>query len=262
MPTTAPSADAILSDLQKSINDLQARARAHIDSLDNRIRELCAQQSALKIPRAAFVAKIVDDIRQSAAGDAALTEQRAKQASFPQAHFHMRQLNAIDRDGKPDFVTRTPKPLNILDWESRPLALVGVLSELFEPAITAWAEQLADSLELPTTGSIDAVHEQFDALQTEIEALSGEREKAKVQLSELVKVRASPFVDQDTYLRMRGERPPVFQPVQEDPLRPAGVYDANGHPAGTIGGDAWNAYWAKRRTDDAAEEAREAEENL
>lgn len=260
MPTAKPATDAILSDLQKSISDLQARARQHVDSIDARIRELVAKQSALKIPKAAFVAKILDDIRESAAGDAVLMKGRAKQASALHAHFPTRRAESVNFSGSPDFLTIHPKDLRILDYKDSPLALVGMFPELFEPAIEAWAEKLADELGLPATGNLDQVRKQFDALQAEIEALSGEREKAKAQLSELIDVSGSAFIDQDTFLRMRGEIEPLSEPFKGHKGNIPQVLDGEtGLPKTAIGGDAWNEFWAHRRAEEEAEAALEAE---
>lgn len=260
MPSTQPAADAIMSDLQQSISDLQARARQHVNSIDARIHELSAKQSALKIPRAAFVAKILEDIRKSARGDAVLMERRAKQAQALHAHFPTRRAHSVRVDGTVDFVTSDPRSLEIIDYKDSPLALVGMLPELFEPAITSWAERLANELGLPTTGSIDQVRKQSDALQAEIETLSNEREAAKAQLSKLIEVSGSPFISEEAFKRMRGELPPAFEPLPESTERPAGVYAADGAPVGTIGSDGWNEYWAKRRAAEDAEAAAEAAE--
>jgi hypothetical protein len=261
MPTAAPTTDHVLSDLQKSIADLQARARTHVDTLDERIRALAAKQGALgkQIPREAFVAKIVADVRDTAAADGILATSRAKAAAHLHAHVPIRRLHAVNYSGVPDFITSGPRPLQILDHQTPALALVGMLPELFEPAIAAWAGKLADELGLPATGSIEKVGAEYARLQTEIEGLTAERETAKLQLSELVTVAGSPFIDQESFKRMRGELPPLSEPIQEDKnSRPVGVYDEDGRPQSAIGSDGWNEYWAKRRAADAADAQAEA----
>ena len=259
----APATDPVIVDLQKSIVDLQTRARKHVDGLDERLRALVIKQGALKIPKAAFVAKVLEDIRKAASAGAVLAESRAKSAQSLKAHFPIRHIHSVNFNGEPDFVTSEPGTLNVLDYKSTALDLVGMLPNLFEPALEAWAGKLADELGLPATGNIADVRKEFNSIQAKIEMLSAERMKAQEQLSELVSVTSSPFIDQEAFMRLRGELPPLGEAYPEDKnARPVGVYDEHGKPKSAIGSDGWNEFWAKRRAEDAAEKALEAEEAL
>ncbi|HRQ58255.1 MAG TPA: hypothetical protein PLN31_12625 [Azoarcus taiwanensis] len=259
--TTAPAPQ--LRDIQKSVADLQARAHTHIAGLDEQIRAIQQQLTEIErqVPRAAFIQKVIDDAR-ACADDANVRHATAAAKGFGnlRQHVPLTSITGTNATGATQWSASHPHQFGrqIFPYDIPAAALIGLLPELFEPAITAWANRLADELGLPDSGSVEALQVEHESLSIKLKSLDEARTEARTQLAQLVEVCITPYADDDHLKRITGQLPPMFEPFPEADQRPAGVYDENGQIKAAIGSDGWRQFWARRHAEEAAEEAAEA----
>lgn len=259
--TTTPTPQ--LRDIQKSISDLQARARQHIASLDDKIGTLQNKLTEVErqVPRAAFIQKVLDDARRCA-DDSNVRHATSAAKGFGSLRWHvpLTTISGANAKGNTQWNDSYPHMTGgqIFPYDIPAAALIGLFPELFEPAITAWAHRLADELGLPDTGSVDALHAEHARLTSELKSIDQARAEARQQLAQLVEVSITPYAEDDHLKRITGQLPPAFEPLPEGDQRPVGVYGEDGQIKAAIGSDAWRQFWAQRHAEEAAEEAAEA----
>lgn len=257
--TLAPA----MRDIQKSISDLQSRARQHIASLDQKIRTLQNKLTEVErqVPRAAFIQKVLDDARMRADdSDVRHATSAAKGFGSLRRHVPLTTISGVDATGNTQWRDSYPHMTGgqIFPYDIPAATLIGLFPELFEPAITAWANRLADELGLPDTGSVEALHAEHARLTSELKSIDQARAEARQQLAQLVEVSITPYAEDDHLKRITGQLPPAFEPLPESDSRPVGVYDENGQIKAAIGSDAWRQFWAQRHAEEAAEAEAEA----
>lgn len=257
--TTAPQ----LRDIQKSITDLQAHARQHIASLDDKIRIIQNKLTEIErqVPRAAFIQKVIDDARLRADdSNVRYTTSAAKGFGNLRRHVPLTTIAGVNANGTTQWTDSYPHMSggHIFPYDIPAATLIGLFPELFEPAITAWANRLADELGLPDSGSIDALQAEHARLTAELKSIDQARAEARQQLAQLVEVSITPYGEDDHLKRVTGQLPPAFEPLAESDQRSAGVYDENGQIKAAIGTDAWRQFWAQRHAEEAAEAEAEA----
>lgn len=252
-----------LRDIQKGVTDLSERARKHIAGLDEHIRGIQHKLAEIEqaVPRSVFVQKILDEAR-AGADDPHVGWAIAAAKGFSHLGQHVPLMRIVSTNGNGDaqWSTSSPHPrrVQVFPYELPAAALIGLLPSLFEPAIITWANQLADELGLPDTGSLEALQVEHERLTTELKSFDEARTASRAQLAQLVEVSVSPYVDDDHLKRITGQLPPVSEPFRETSQRPAGVYDENGQIKAAIGSDAWRQYWAQRHAEEDAEAEAEA----
>ncbi len=259
--TTAVSTPSKLPDIQKAISGLRIRAEKHISDLDAQMRAINDQLRTieLRVPRQVFVRKILDDASRFARNkDVGFVTSAAKGKSFLMEYVPLEKASHTDANGVQCWTTTDPfqrgrDPVFADDIPA--CALIGLFPEVFEPSIIAWANRLADELDLPDTGTIEELQAEHERLTTKLKALAEARAAAREQFSQLVNVSISPFIIDDG----NTDAP---EPTPAPPQRSAGVYNADGTPATSmaIGSDGWREYWAYRRAEEAREKAATAAE--
>lgn len=254
--TAAVATPSKLTDIQKSIADLKSRAEKHIAGLDAQMRTIQDQLTTLerRVPRQVFVQKILDDVRAWAGADTLRrATSSAKGKASLRAYVPLERQAGTNGDGRENWTATEPWEHNrtpIFAYDAPASALIGLFPEVFEPSIIAWANRMADELDLPDTGTVEELQAEHQRLTAKLKALLEARAEARGQFSQLVNVSISPFINDDC----KTDAP---EPTPAPPARPAGVYNADGTPATSmaIGSDGWNEYWAYRRAEEAREKA-------
>ena len=186
----APLAAALAPGLkifEDGLADLRGRADTFLKQLDEEIARKEAEQAELRrqsVPQTVFVDRVVREVLEAGkfAAEAARVADHAAGARRLSAHGPLRVTAAHTAAG-PEYRDVQQTRLDVLSHDASALTLVGMMPQLFEPALRTWAAGLA--ADLPEEGDVETLLERHRVLQTEIEALNAQRSAALARMGQL-----------------------------------------------------------------------------
>lgn len=235
------------------LDALKTDARAAVAALDEQIRDKHTQIGRLmnSVRQTDAVALIVADLRRQVGEWRQKLAQRAAAAASLRAHAVVTMQAGVNGDGSPEYVTSSPSPLGILEYNAPGIAALALLWD--EAKIEAWAKEQAVAAGCAELGKgVAELQQEVDALHAEIVELNAQRAQAHIALGDLIDMELSPLIDGERIARMHAPQP---EGRREEESGRFGVFDAAGKPLSAVGSDGYVKYWEDRRRAEALERA-------